>query len=72
MITQLDHRRGLEKAVLVDDQLAMREGVNVALYQQQVRAALHGQEPASRDVDPVGVLEMLNGCTCSRLQLRAS
>ena len=63
----------------------MRERVNVALDEQEIGTALHGQEPATRDVDTMSYVpgvnqkcycdreihtfEVFDGCSGSRLQL---
>ena len=65
VVAELDHRRGLEHTLWVDDELAVLERVDVTLDEQQVRAALHGQEPATGDVDTVGVVEVLDSITSS-------
>lgn len=69
MITQLDDRRSLEHSLRVDDQLAMLEGVDVTLDQQQIGAALDGQEALARNIDTVCVLEVFDRCSCGGLKL---
>ena len=67
MVSKLDDRRRLEHSLLVDDELAMLNAVDIRLDEQQVGAALHGQESASRNIHTVAVLEELDGITRSRL-----
>ena len=69
MVTQLDDGGRLEHALLVDDKLAMLERVDVALDEQKIGAALYGQETLARNIDAVGVLEVLDGSTSSGLEL---
>lgn len=69
MIAKFDHRRSPEHPVLVNDELPVLQGIDVALNQQQVRATLDRQETTTRDVNAVGILEMLNCCSCRRLEL---
>lgn len=67
MVSKLDDRRRLEHSLLVDDELAMLNAVDIRLDEQQVGAALHGQESASWNIHTVAVLEELDGITGSRL-----
>ena len=69
MVTQLDDRGRLEHALLVDDELTMLERVDVALDEQKIGAALHRQETLARNIDTVGVLEVLDGSTGCGLEL---
>ena len=69
MVTQLDDRSRLEHALLVDDELAMLKRVDVALDEQKIGAALYGQETLARNIDAVGILEVLDGSTSGRLEL---
>lgn len=66
MITEFDDRRCPKESVLVDYELTVFKGVDVTLDEQQIRARLDRQEPSSRNVDAVRVLEMLDRSTgCS-------
>jgi hypothetical protein len=69
MVTQFDDRGCLEHALLVDDELAVLERVDVALDEQKIGAALYRQETLARNVDAVGVLEVLDSSTSSGLEL---
>jgi len=69
MITQFDNWRRLEHPLLVDDQLTMLQRINVALDQQQITAALHGQEPLARHIDTMGLGEVLDRSTGGSLEL---
>ena len=69
VVPELDDGRRREHAVLVEDELAVLERVDVTLDQQQIRAALHGQEAAARHVDTVAVLEVPDRCSGSGLEL---
>lgn len=61
---------GLSKhAVRVHDKLAMLQRVEIAGDQKQIGAALYGQETATRDVDTMGTLEVLDRSTNSSLEL---
>jgi len=62
VITQFDNRRSFKHSLGVNDQLAVLQGIDVGLDQQQIRAALHWQEALAGDVSPVCVLEVLDGC----------
>ena len=62
--------RCLEHPVLVDDKLAMLKRVDIALDQEEIRTALDRQETFARDVDSMGVLEMLDSCASRSFQLR--
>ena len=72
MVAQLDHRRGLEHPLLAKDQFTVLKRVDVALDEEQIRAGLDRQEATARNVHSVAVLEVLDGCTGSSLQLRDS
>jgi hypothetical protein len=69
VVTQLDDRGRLEHALLVNDELAVLERVDVALDKQKIGAALHRQETLARNVNPMGVLEVLDGSTSSGFEL---
>ena len=66
--SQLDHGHP-PKAVGVHDELAVLETVQVRLDQQQIGAGLDGQEPTTRDVDPVAVGEVTDRRADGRLEL---
>lgn len=70
MITQLDDRRGLKHPLIVDDELPVLQRVDVALDQEEIGAALDRQETFTRNVDPVGVLEMFDSCSSGSLELK--
>ena len=70
VITKLDNRCGLEHPLLVDDKLTVLQRVNVALDEEQVGTTLDGQETATRNVDTMGVVEVLDGSTSSSLELQ--
>ena len=70
MIPELDNGRRAEQPVLAHVQLTVLERVDVALDEEQVRAALDGQETATRNVDTMGVVEVLDGSTGSSLELQ--
>lgn len=72
MVTQLNNRSCLEHSVLVDDQLTMAERVDVAFDQEEIRAALDGQEALARYIDAVSILEVLDGSTGGSLKLNDS
>lgn len=40
--------------------MSVFQGIDVAFDQEQIGAVLHGKEAATRDVDTVGVLEVLD------------
>jgi len=69
VITQLDNGRSLEHPSLVDDELAVRERVDITLDQEEIRAALDWEETFARNINPMGVLEMLDGCTSRSFKL---
>ena len=69
VVTELDDRRRLEHPLLVDDQLAVLEGVDVRLDEEQVGARLDGKEATTGDVDTVCTVEVLDGGTSSSLEL---
>ena len=74
MIAQFDNWRSLtlKHSLGVDDQLAVLQGIDVGLDRQQIRAALHWQEVLAGDVNPVWVLEVLDGCSGSSLEVPLS
>lgn len=41
MIAELNNRRGLEHSVLIDYKLAMGQGVNIALDQEEIGTTFH-------------------------------
>lgn len=69
VVAELDDGRALKHPLLVDDELSVLEGVDVALDQEKIRAALDGQEAGTGDVDTVGVLEVLDTRSGSGLEL---
>lgn len=69
MVSELDDGRALEHPLFVDDELPVLERIDVALDQKKIRAALDGQEARTGDVDTVGVLEVLDTCSGSSLEL---
>jgi hypothetical protein len=69
MIAELDNRRGLKHSVLIDHELAMGQGVDIALDQEEIGTAFHWQEAFARDVDAMCVLEMLDRSTSGRFEL---
>ena len=69
VVAELDDGRRLEHALRIDDELPVLERVDVALDEQQVRAALDGQEAATGHVDAVRIVEVLDRVTGSGLEL---
>ena len=69
MVTEFDHRRVLEHSAWVDHQLSVFQRINIALDQKQVRARFHGKEPAARNVDSMGALEVFDGRSGRRFEL---
>ena len=69
VVTELDDRCRLEHPLLVDDKLAVLEGVDVGLDEEQVGAGLDGEEAASGNVDTVRAVEVLDRGTSSSLEL---
>ena len=72
VVAELDDRRGLKHALRVDRELAVLKRVNVTLDEEQVRAALDGQEAATGDIDTVCVVKVLDGVTGGGLKLNDS
>ena len=70
VVTELDDRSGLEHALRVDDELTVLQRVDVALDKQKIGATLDGQESASRNIDTVCILEVLDGSTGGSLELQ--
>jgi len=70
MVTQFDDRRRLEHPLLVDDELTVLERVDVTLDEEKIGARFDGQEARTGDVDAVGVLEVLDGCSGGGFELR--
>lgn len=69
VVAQLDDGCRLEHPVLVDDELAVREGVDVTLDQKEIGAALHGQESLAGNIDTMSILEVLDGSASSGFKL---
>ena len=69
VVAKLDNGCRPEHPLLVNDELTVLQRVDVALDQQQIRAALHGQEAAARHVDTVAVLEVPDRGSGSGLEL---
>ena len=69
VVTELDDRRRLEHTLLIEEELTVLERVDVALDEEKIGAALHGQETVTRNVNSMSVLEVLNGSTSSSLEL---
>jgi len=63
MVTQLDDWGRLEHPLLINDELAVLEGVDVALDEQEIGAGFDGQEARTRDINPVRILEVLDSCS---------
>ena len=70
VITKLDNRCGLEHPLLVDDKLTVLQRVDVTLDEKQVGTTLDVQETATRNVDTMGVVEVLDGSTGGSLELQ--
>ena len=70
VVAQLDDRRRLEHALLIDDELPVLKRVDVGHDEEQIGAALDGQEARPRHVDAVRVLEVLDGGTGRGLELQ--
>jgi hypothetical protein len=71
MITQFDDRGSLEHPLLIDDELTMRERVDVTLDQEKIRARLDRQETRPRDIDAVGIPEVLDSCSSGCFKLKS-
>ena len=69
VVAQLDDRRRLELASLVDDKLTVLKRVNIGLDEEEVTATLDGEEPRARDVYTVAVPEVLDGRPGGGLEL---
>jgi len=69
VVAELDHRRGLEHAALVEKELTVLQRVDVALDQEQVGTRFDWQEATPWDVDAMAVLEVLDGCAGGGLEL---
>jgi len=72
VITKLDDRGLTEHAVRIHDQLAVLQRVQIAGDQQEIGAALDRQEAATRNVDTMGTLEVLDRGTDGSLELNDS
>lgn len=70
MIPKLDDGSALEHPRGVEQELAMFKRVDVTLDQQQIRAALDWQEARTRNVDTVGIVEVLDRGSGSSLELQ--
>lgn len=70
MVTKFDDRRRSEHPVFTDDEFTVFERVDVGFDEQEVGAALDGQETGSGDVDAAGVLEVFDGSSCGGFELR--
>jgi hypothetical protein len=69
VVAELDHRRGLEHAALVEKELTVLQRVDVALDQEQIGTGFDWQEARPWDVDAMAVLEVLDGCAGGGLEL---
>lgn len=69
MVAQFNDGRSFKHPVLIDDQLAMTERINVTLDQEEIGAALHRKEALARHVDAMSILEMLDSSTGSSFEL---
>lgn len=69
MIPQFDDWRSLKHSLLVNNKLAMLQWIYITLDQQQVTAALDGQEPFTGNVDAMSVFEMFDGGSGSGFEL---
>ena len=65
---QFDQRSGTESR-RIDHKLAVLHRIQVTLDEHQVRASLDRQEPASRNIDTVGILEVADSRTDGSLEL---
>jgi len=72
VITKLDDRGLTEHAVRIHDQLAVLQRIQIAGDQQEIGAALDRQEAATRNVDTMGTLEVLDRGTDGSLELNDS
>ena len=69
VIAKFYNRRGFKHSVFIDHELAMSQGVDVALDQEKIGTALHRQEAFARDVDTMRVLKMLDSSTSGSFKL---
>ena len=70
VVAELDDGTRAEQPVLAHHKLTVLERVNVALDEEQVGTTLNGQETATRNVDTMGVVEVLDGSTGGSLELQ--
>lgn len=71
VVTKLDNWDGLEHPGLIQDELAIAQGVDIALDEEEVRARLDRKEARTRDIDAVPIVEVFDSSTSSGLELRA-
>lgn len=69
MIPEFDNGCRPKHSVFADNKLPVLKRVYVAFDEQEVRAALHWKEAGTRDVDTMGVLEVLYCCSSSCFEL---
>lgn len=62
--------RGRPESVRVHDELAMLKSVEVRFDQHKVRACLDWEEATTGDIDTMGIAEVPDGGTNSRLELK--
>ncbi len=69
VLAELDEGHGGELPGGVHDERAVGEGVEVGLHDEEIGAALDGQEARARHVDALGLLEVLHRSTGGALEL---
>jgi hypothetical protein len=72
VVAKLDNWSCLEHPLLVDDKLTVFKRVDVALDEEKVGARLDRQETGTRDIDAMGILEVLDSCSGSSFELKKS
>ena len=69
VITEFDHRSGLEHSLFVDHQLTVLQRVDVALDEKEIRTTLNRQKAFAWHINSMCVPEMLNSSAGGSLEL---
>ena len=69
MVSKFDNGNRRKLALRIQNQLTMRQGVQVRLDQEQVRARLYWQEARPRYIDAMSIGKVFDGCPDGSFQL---
>jgi len=69
VISQFDEGCHQGEALGIEDEIPVRERVEIGFNEEEIRAGLDRKETSSRDIDAVSPFEMSDSCTDGGFQL---